>query len=337
MPRPRCLLRALLALLLACSAAACGERSASRMDTPGGWLRAWVPGLERVSAMAVHEDTLLLLDGPGRRVLALARADLAPGTALVGRELALEVQREVPLEGQELDVERGQGLAAQGYRLGTLWAQPLDLVGLATRRMRSGRRGADLEAAYVLERSYGVVWSGRLERDERGQLAVLRLQAAAVVPGRPRAGAAQLDWRDSTPGLCALAMASEAASREDLVLLEAPSAPGASATMHLLDRFGQRLGRWQVEVEAAAGAPPPELRALAWDGREHRLLLGPGAGELRTLPGPGAAVRVAASGALAAPTPPAGSAFTALACSEDGLVLLAGSQPGGVALAWRVR
>lgn len=334
MPRPRCLLRALLALLLACSAGACGERPAPRGDTPGGWLRAWVPGLERVTAAAFHEDTLLLLDGPARRVLAFARADLQPGAALVGRPLALEVQRDVPLEGHEAGGERGTGLSAQGYRLGTLWDQPLDLVALASRRFRSGRRGADLEAAYLLERSYGVVWAGRLERDAQGQLVTLRLQSAFVVPGRTRAGAGQLDWRDSAPGLVALAMAAEGSTREDLVLLEAVTGPGSAASLHLLDRFGQRLGRWPVEVEAAAGAPA-EPRALACDGPGQRVLLGPGAGEVRTLPGPGAAVRVPAAGAWRAPALAGVPAFTALACG-GGLVLLAGAQAGGVALAWRV-
>lgn len=330
----------LLVVLVACAVAACGGRGPSPGAAAGGWQRAWVPGLEAVTAAALHEDTLLLLDGPARRVWAFARSDLQPGAALVGRELALEVQREVPLEGHELGGERGTGLAAQGYRLGTLWEQPLDLVALATRRYRSGRRGADLEAVFLLERSYGVVWAGRLERDAQGALATLRLQSAAVVPGRARAGAAQLDWRDSAPGLCALAMSSESTGREDLVLLEAapPARPGeaGAAAMHLLDRYGQRLGRWPLEVEAVAGAPA-QLRALAFDGQQQRLLLGPGAGEVRVLPGPGAAVRVPAAGGWPAPALAQVPAFSALACAPDGLVLLAGAQPGGVALAWRAR
>lgn len=325
-----------LALGLALSSSGCGGQDPPA--TGSAWLRAWVPGLERASAAAVHEESVLLLDGPARRLHAFTLADLQAGAAVIGRDLLIDVQREALLAGHELGVDRGGGLPAQGYRLGTLWDQPLDFVGLCTRRLRSGRRGGDVEAAYLLERAYGVVWSGRLERDAAGRLVALHLESALVVPGRPREGAARLDWRDVGGGLRALAMGEDARAREDLLLLESAPSAGAPCGVQALDRLGQRLGRWPLEVEPVAGVEA-DLRALAWDGRQHRVLLGPGPGEVRTLPASAtsASGSLPAAGAWAAPGLAQVPAFTALACPGPGQVLLAGPQPGGVALAWRVR
>jgi hypothetical protein len=293
-------------------------------EVPTPTAATWHEG--RLYVLGAGQRALYVIDVPGP-----AGGDRSPAAPTRVTRVPLDVTRANPLEGHGSG-ERAGGLAGQGYTLGILWDQPLEFVGLAVRRVRARGAGQDVEALYVLERTYGVVWWGRLERDARGVLGAAHLTAAFVVPGRPRAGAAGSDRRDSGPGLAALALAGGLSKDDDLLALARTGQGAKGPGLDLLDRFGMRLGGWEVDPGVVGTF---EVRALAWDGARHVLLLGPGRGTLHLLPGSGAAARLRAEPATpAAPPDEAGVAWSALAAG-DGRLFVLGARGETALLAWR--
>jgi hypothetical protein len=334
-PRPalRCLIRPwLVGGAIALLGTGCGGD-----DPPGAsshvraWRRATLEQVPRPAAATLHEGLLLVLGAGDRSLYVVERTALVPGGLATARKLPLDVVRTNPLEGHGSG-ERSGGFAGQGYRLGVLWDQPLELVGLAVRRVKARGAGADMEALYVLERTYGVVWWGRLERDADGHVSAARLSAAFVVPERPRAGAPAGEWRDSGSGLAALAIAGGLSKDDDLVTLTRKAEGSRGLRLDLLDRFGMRLGGWGVDPNVVGEV---EVRALAFDGARHVLLLGPGRGTLHVLPATGERTRLTAE--LATPPVPPEDAtveWTTLAAG-DGAWFALGRRGDVAVVAWR--
>lgn len=334
------MLRVLLLLGVALTGVTgCGDPSPSSPSTAGPrWSTVTPKGLPAVPVGAtLHEGLLLVLGAGERSLFVVERADLeGKGPLPPVQRVPLDVVRTNPLEGHGRGGhgggERSGGLAGQGYTLGHLWDQPLELVALAVRRVRARGAGADLEALYILERTYGVVWWGRLERDAKGRVSAARLTAAFVVPERPRAGSDASDWRDSSSGLAALALAGGLSKDDDLVTLAHKGEGGRGPGLDLLDRFGMRLGSWEVDPGVVGES---EVRALAWNGTQHVLLLGPGRGTLHLLPATGARSKLVAE--FASPPAPPDDAlvhWVALAAGEGRLFAL-GAHGGNGVIAWR--
>lgn len=312
--------------------AACGEGEPTGVPSArDGWSQATLTGVPPPVAAAWHEGLLLTLGAGERSLYVVEHAALLAGGTAAAVRVPLDVVRTNALEGHGSG-ERSGGLAGQGYTLGHLWDQPLELVALAVRRVRARGAGADLEALYVLERTYGVVWWGRLERDAKGRVSAARLTAAFVVPERPRTGSDASDWRDSSAGLAALALAGGLSKDDDLVTLARKGEGGRGPRLDLLDRFGMRLGSFEVDPDVVGEF---EVRALAWNGTQHVLLLGPGRGTLHLLPPTGARSKLVAVFATP-PAPPEDRkvVWSALAAG-DGRLFALGAQGPGAVVAWR--
>jgi hypothetical protein len=319
-----------LASVLALLVASCGAEPQVVAPTGVPWRRTSLDGVARVTAAAHHAGWLLLASGDERRLFAVATSELADGGRASARTVPLELARERLLEGHG----RGGGdeLAAQGYALGQVWDQPLAWSGLCVRRVAARGAGLEVDRLYLLDRSHGVVFWGRLERDGAGVPVRGMLEHAFVVPGRERAGAVHLDWRDTSPGLVGIAAPRAADDAEDLLLLERGRAGAEHALVRRLDRFGQSRGTLRIGL-------PPERRvplAAFAEAEAGRLVLLLDAPEPLLVVVPHAARReaVAAEGGLVPPAPPAGAAWRATAYGEDGTELLV-SDGDATVLAWR--
>ena len=310
---------------------ACGDDSPSADSlAPSAWRHVRLAGVERVVAATVYEDLLLLVAEGERRLFAVEVAALLAGGQPRARPLPIEVARTNVLEGYGTG-RRGDELGSQAYPLGLLWDQPVELVGIEARRLRSRPPALDLEALYLLERTYGIVWWGRLARDADGRAEALRLDAAFAVPDRPREGRERLDWRDSGAGLACLANGREAGAGDDLLVVERQGAEPGRLRVSTLDRFGQLQGGGTADVREAGG---DSIRALGTSSGLFMALLGPGAGRLAALKDPGRAALAVAYAGEPAPHLPDVTQWRALAYAPDGSLLLISHGPLTV-VAWR--
>jgi hypothetical protein len=330
----------LLGLLLGTGAAlvlGCGGEPARppAAAQSAGWQHATLGDLGVPTAATILGERLLVVCDGDRRVHDVALGALVPADGAAGgrvpvRSLSLEPTRLNHLEGHE-DGPRGTGLSGQGYRLGDLWDQPLTFRGFAARHVPSLGAAPAVDRVWLLERQYGIVWWGRLVLGRDGEAVAVMLTNAFTVPGRPRAGRESLDWRDSGPGLGALAPAGKVSPDEDLVALDAAATEKEPLRLQLLDRFGMRLGRWPVDLVT----PGAEVRALAFDGTQHLVLLGPGRGELRPMPGAPTAMRLAPETGEATPVVEGVATWSTAAAAPGRLVLLGADAQGRCVAAWR--
>ncbi len=321
-------------LALACLSSALGacgaESPAPASPAQGAWKSVRLAGVERVVAATVYEDLLLLLAEGERRLFAVEVAALSAGGAPRARPLPIEVARTNVLEGYGSG-RRGDELGSQAYPLGLLWDQPVVLVGIEARRLRSRPPAHDLEALYLLERSYGIVWRGRLTRAADGRADAVRLDAAFAVPDRPREGRERLDWRDSGAGLACLSNGSEAGAGDDLLVVERAGTEPGRLQVSTLDRFGQLQGGWTADLRETGG---DGIRALCAGSGLYHALVGPGLGRLATLKAPGRGARVVATADDPVPDVSGVTEWRALASAPDGSLLLIG-QGSHTVVAWR--
>jgi|GEM_PF-5014308 len=310
---------------------ACGSESpALEPLAQGAWRSVRLAGVERVVAATVYEDLLLLVVEGERRLFAVEVSALSAGGQPRARPLPIEVARTNVLEGYGTG-RRGDELGSQAYPLGLLWDQPVELVGIEARRLRSRPPAPDLEALYLLERTYGIVWWGRLTRDADGRAEAVRLEAAFAVPDRPREGRERLDWRDSGAGLACLFNGRNAGAGDDLFVVERAGTQPGRLRVSALDRFGQLQGGWTADLREAGG---DSIRALSASSGLFMALLGPGAGRLATLKDPGSRDLAVAHTAEPAPNVPNVTEWRALAYTPDGSLLLISHGPFTL-VAWR--
>jgi hypothetical protein len=315
--------------LAACGFAACGEAPQGGAPTGLAWKRTALEGLGGATTAAHHEGWLFAAAGDERRVFAVRTADLVDGRRAAVRPVPLEVAGERTLEGHARGAD---DLAAQGYTLGHLWGQPLSFGGLCLRRVVAGAAGRDEERLHLLDRTHGVVFWGRLERDEAGLPARVHLEHAFVTPGRERAGAARLDWRDTGAGLAGLLAPRGAEGAEDLLLVERGREGETQVVVRRLDRFGQPRGVLRVGLPAEHRRPV----SACGEARAGRLVL--------LLDGPDPLLVVAAAsargdsvsaeGGLRAPPAPPGAVWRGLAYAADGSEFLVSDGPQAL-VAWR--
>jgi hypothetical protein len=311
---------------------ACGEEvPGAPAPGPGGWHVVELPGVKGASGVAVLGDLLVIVAGDGeRRVFLQPRAGLAPGRAAEPRPLRLQVTREVHLEGMSLG-GRQENFVAQGYRLGTLWDQPVDFQGVAARHIPAGKVGPPVNAIYLLERAYGVVYRGRLELGADGAPEAASLESVFAVPDRERRGASASDWRDTTAGLAGILSIPHESAREDLYLAERAGPDPSSFRVLRLDRFGQWQGKFSVRLPAGA---PPDVGDLSWHDERFVFVRGEGRGALVTCPDPGDYADVSASAPVPAPDVPGAGPWRGLAHAPDGTTYLV-SAGSPSRLAWR--
>lgn len=319
------------AALGALALAACGSEPGGGAPTGIPWKRTALAGVSGVTAAAHHEGWLLLAAGNERRLFAVRSADLEDGGRADARELPLTVARERALEGYGVG-RGGDDLVAQGYRLAQIFDQPLAFAGLYVRRVAAAGAGGDVERLYLLDGSHGIVAWGQLERDPQGDPVGARVEHAFVAPGRERAGASRLDWRDTSAGLAGVLSPRTPQGEEDLLLVERGREGEAEVLVRRLDRFGQPRSTLRVGLPAEHRRPVVAC-AEAQAGRIVLLLAG---AEPLLVVAPLDTRRdgVPAEGGIRAPAAPPGEAWRALAYSADGAEFLVsgGSAP---VLVWR--
>jgi hypothetical protein len=299
----------------------------------GGWHVVELSGVKGASGVAVLEDLLVIVaGGDERRVFLQPRADLKPGRRAEPRPLRFEVNRDVHLEGMSLG-GREEDFVGQGYRLGTLWDQPVDFQGVAARHIPSRGVGPAVDALYVLERTFGIVYRGRLLRDAAGAPEAAPLDSAFVVPERDRTGSVRSDWRDLSAGLSGVLSVPHEQSSEDLYLTEREGTEPASFRVIRLDRFGQWQGKFTVNLPAGA---PPEIGDLSWSDERFVFVRGEGRGALVACQDPGDYASVTAGAPVPAPEIAGAGPWRGLAHAPDGTAYLV-SAGSPSRLAWRPR
>lgn len=309
----------------------CGEPApSSGPSAVGAWKVAELEGVSGASGVAALGDVLVIVAGGNDRSLYLVeRGALTEGARLRPRAFPLQVLRDLPLEG--FGRGRSDEFVAQGYRIGTLWDQPVDFQGVALKRLEARGRAPALEAIYVLERSYGVVYHGALERDAQGRVEAVRLSAAFVVPERPREGRARSDWRDSSGGLAGILSVPRAEQAEDLYVVESQGASGGEVRVDRLDRYGQWQGRFGAVLP---GGAPADVGDLSWSDGRFVLLRGGGRGALHSLADPGDFSKASVGAPVPGPDVPGAGPWRGLAHLPDGSAFLV-SAGSPSRLAWR--
>jgi hypothetical protein len=283
------------------------------------------------SGVALLRDLLVIVaGGDERRIFLLPVKDLAPGRRAEPRPLRLQVSRDVRLEGTSLG-GREEAFAGQGYALGHLWDQAVDVAGIAVRHVPARGAGPDMEALYVLERGFGVVYRGRLLRDAAGAWVGAQLEAAFVVPERDRGGSARGDWRDLSAGMAGILSVPRADAAEDLYLAERAGPEPASFRVLRLDRFGHFQGRFTVELPPGA---PPDVGDLSWSEGRFVFVRGEGRGALLPCNDPGDFATVGAGAPVPGPDAPGAGPWRGLAHASDGTTYLV-SAGAPSRLAWR--
>jgi hypothetical protein len=230
----------LAAAALATALSACGGESPSGKPRPAPsptrLSRTRVEGIDRPSAAAVVEATLLLASSSTSNLLAVPLDEIVDGAVVRGREVPLSVEetRTAFLAGPS---------GPREIRLGDLWKGPQSISGLA---VAAAPRGGGGPVLYALSESYRVVWFGPLLLDERKAPVSCRFERVADVPGAARTHAAESDWHDdpSSGGVAGLAL-----QGEDVVVLDRATA-GGRATIRRLDRIAGTLA-------GATGLSPP--------------------------------------------------------------------------------
>lgn len=321
----------LLALL---SLVGCGrEPQDVAVPTTGGWQVVELAGVAGASGVAVLGDQLLIVaGGDERRLFLQPRADLRPGVRAEPRPLRFEVNREARLEGT-VRGRREDAFVAQDYRLGALWDLPVDIQGIAARHVAAGAVGPAVDFLYVLERSFGLVYRGRLLRDAAGALAAARLDAAFVVPDRKREGSRAADWRDSSPTLVGILSVPREDRDEDLYLLDDGTAEAPGFQVLRLDRFGAFQGRFRVRLPEGG---VPDMGDLSWIDERFVFVRGLGRGALVSCQDPGDVGAVTLGVAVPAPEAPGAGPWRGLAHAGDGTAyLVSAGSPSRIA--WRPR
>lgn len=322
-----------LAVLGLVATAGCGDDPPPAPPGAGGWHVVELAGVKGASGVAVLGDLLVIVAGEDeRRVFLQPRGDLDPGRRAEPRPLRFEVNRHVPLEGSSFG-GRVEDFAAQDYALGMLWDQPVDFQGVAARHIPSRGVGPAVDALYVLERTFGLVYRGRLLRDASGNLEAARLDSAFVVPERDRSGKARADWRDLSAGLAGVLSVPHEESKEDLYVVERAGKEADAFQVLRLDRFGQWQGKFTVKLPAGA---PPEIGDLSWSEERFVFVRGEGRGALITCQDPGDWASVTATAPVPAPDVPGAGPWRGLAHAPDGKTYLV-SAGAPSRLAWRAR
>jgi hypothetical protein len=226
---------------------------------------------------------------------------------------------------------RGEAFAAQGYRLGSLWDQPMDFSGVAARRVPARGTGPDMDAIYVLERGFGVVYRGRLIRDAAGALEAAHLEAAFALPERNREGSARSDWRDLSAGMAGILSVPREKSTEDLYLVERAGPEPSSFRVFRVDRFGHFQGKFTVKLPPGAS---PDVGDLSWSENRFVFVRGEGRGALVPCTDPGDFATANAGAPVPGPDAPGAGPWRGLAHGLDGTVyLVSAGSPSRIA--WR--
>jgi hypothetical protein len=330
--RPRFVTACGLALALGLTLPGCGSPPPEPpAPGTGGWHVVELDGVAGASGVAVLRDLLVIVAGNDeRRLFLLSRRDLVPGRKAEPRPLRLDVSREVHLEGTSMG-GRGEAFAAQGYRLGALWDKPLDFAGVAARHVPARGAGPDMEALYVLERTFGVVYRGRLLRDAAGTLEGAQLEAAFTLPERRRDGSERSDWRDLSAGMAGILSIPRERDAEDLYLAERAGPEAGSFRVFRVDRFGHFQGKFTVELPAGA---PPDVGDLSWTDGRFVFVRGEGRGALVPCQDPGDFATVKAGAPVPGPEAPGAGPWRGLAHAPDGTAYLV-SAGSPSRLAWR--
>lgn len=239
----------LVPLLLASS---CGDEATEGAGGPAGrgrWRHARLEGLRGASGIAALEGHLLVAAGPERAVfdVLFEPAEVENGTTLKARRIPLVVDEGSILRG-------GDAFAAQGYRLGDLWSQPVDFQGIAVQAP---------DFVFLAERTYRVAYAGRMLQTPEREWRALRIDRAFVLPGAERSRSEASDWRDQGPGVAGLAAVGRFPRTEDLYAIERSAEAAGTLHVHALDRYGLVLGAFRVDLGAdgRAGAVGGFLRA----------------------------------------------------------------------------
>jgi hypothetical protein len=310
------------ALLLTLLPAACGGRDAPP-PSAGGWAWAKLEGLANATGVTVHRGDLLLVAGGGDTALhVVPLAGLRHGGTARARRVEFQTHPNSRLEGRD----DGDGFLSHGYDLGDLWPQGVDFQGVATRTTTDG-----WEFLYVAERSYRVVYRGRLDRAPTGEITSAVLQTAFPVPGANRSASKASDWRDKGAGLAGIVSAGERRVAEDLYVAERESPEPGRFRIFKTDMFGQPLLHFTVRL---AGEPPAAVEDVSFADERFVVVRGPGRGLLVSIQDPGAMGLAAPRAGVPGPELPGAGPWQGIAHDPAGTVYLVSHGPETL-IAWR--
>lgn len=228
-------------LLLLCSAG-CGEDAkeepAGRIAGRGRWQHARIEGMHGATGVAVLEGHLLVAAATERAVfdVPFVIGEVEDGATLRAHRVPIVVDEGSILRG-------GEPFAAQGYRLGDLWSQPVEFEGIAVQAP---------DFVFVAERTHRVAYAGRMEQTPDREWRALRIDRVFVLPGADRSRSSASDWRDQGPGIAGLAAVLQSPRAEDLYAIDRAAAPEGTCQIHALDRYGLVLGAFRVDLGAGA-------------------------------------------------------------------------------------
>lgn len=230
--------------------AACGGEPKEESDGivgPGRWRHARLEGVQGATGVAALEGHLLLAAGPERAIFSVPfdAERVEDGAILAAHRIPIVVDEETIVGG-------GEPFAAQGYRLGDLWGQPVAFSGIAAQAPGF---------VYVAERNYRVAYSGRLRQTPEREWSALQIDRVFVLPGADRSQSDASDWRDHGAGIAGLAAVLRSPRTEDLYALGRGAASDGVLSIHALDRYGLVLGAFDVDFGGGPGDVGGFLRA----------------------------------------------------------------------------
>lgn len=310
----------LLPLVLSAGCGGDGDEGDHDLAGPGHWLHARIEGVSGATGIAALEGHLLLTAGSERAVfdVPFEAAEVPDGATLKARRVPFVVDEGSIVRG-------GEPFAAQGYRLGDLWSQPVDFQGIAAQAPGF---------VFVADRCYRVAYAGRLQQSPDGEWRAVRIDRLFVLPGADRARSDAADWRDQGPGIAGLAAVLNSPRTEDLYAIERSAMPEGTFHIHALDRFGLVLGTFRVDlggeglVSEIGGFLRSDRRFLIVRGSGRGLLHGVRRGRWKST--------VRAGRGVPGPEVAGAGAWSGMARGlDDSVVLVSGGETPYIA--WRTR
>ena len=288
------------------------------MRSPGLLLTAArIEGARDATALALLDGRLLIAAAGARERLTVDVARLAPGGAVKAERLPIIARGDVHVGGAE-------PFAAQAYQLGDLWAQPVDIQGLAAQAPGT---------VFLAERSYRVVLVGPVLQTPDGGWGSVRIDRVFVLPGADRSAASAADWRDKGAGLAGLDAVQGARRTEDLYAVDAGSATPGRFRLWKLDRFGLALGGFTVDLGSAVGSDT-DVASVVRDGDRFLVLRGEGRGLLQPVRDAPRGETVRAGAGAPGPDVPGAGPWRGMARGPDGTLWLV-SGGASTYVAWR--